>query len=82
MCAASKGALETLTRAFANELAAHKIRGNAVSPGLTETEGVRSTGVLDSHEVEYYKSHSPFRRLGQPADIAKVAVFLAADDSG
>jgi len=78
---ASKGALESITRAFANELGPRKIRVNAISPGLVDTEGVRAAGVMESPELKYYTSLSPFGRIGQPSDIATVAVFLASSDS-
>jgi NAD(P)-dependent dehydrogenase (short-subunit alcohol dehydrogenase family) len=77
----SMGALENITRASANELGPRKIRVNAMSPGLVDMEGVRAAGVMDSPELKYYTSLSPFGRVGQPSDIATVAVFLASSDS-
>jgi NAD(P)-dependent dehydrogenase (short-subunit alcohol dehydrogenase family) len=79
---ASKGALESITPAFADELGPRKIRVNAISPGLVDTEGVRAAGVMESPEPQQYAALSPFGRIGQPSDIATVAVFLASSDSG
>ncbi len=79
---ASKGALESLTRACANERGPHKIRVKAMRPGLVETEGVRAAGVMESPERTYSTSRAPCGRIGQPSDIATVAVFLASSDSG
>ena len=49
-------------------------------PGLVETEGVHTAGVMESPELTYSTSRSPFGRIGQPSDIATVAVFLASSD--
>jgi 3-oxoacyl-[acyl-carrier protein] reductase len=79
--AATKGAVDTLTRALAVELAPRKIRVNNVAPGGTETEGARTLGVIGSDFEKKIVADTPLGRLGQPDDIAKVAVFLASDDS-
>ena len=78
---ATKGALDTLTRGLAVELAPRKIRVNGISPGFTETEGVQATPELDDATKRSFVAQTPLGRAGLPADIAKVAVFLAADDS-
>jgi len=78
---ATKGAVDTLTRVLAAELGPRKIRVNAIAPGGVETEGVHSAGIIGTDFEKKMISDTPLGRLGQPDDIAKVAVFLASDDS-
>jgi 3-oxoacyl-[acyl-carrier protein] reductase len=66
---------------LANELGARKIRVNAINPGFVETEGTHSGGFVGSDFVKDAVAQTPLGRTGQPADIARVAVFLASDDS-
>ena len=78
--AATKGALDTLTRALAKELGPRKIRINAVAPGYTDTEGNR--GFVDSAEGEALVATTPLGgRFGRPEEIAPTVVFLASDDA-
>jgi len=79
--AATKGAVDTLSGALALELAPRKIRVNTLAPGGVETEGSRKLGIADSDFGKDIIARTPLGRLGQPDDIAKVAVFLASDDS-
>lgn len=79
--AATKGAVDTLSGALALELAPRKIRVNTLAPGGVETEGSRKLGIGDSDFGKDIIARTPLGRLGQPDDIAKVAVFLASDDS-
>jgi 3-oxoacyl-[acyl-carrier protein] reductase len=79
--AATKGAVDTITVALAGELGARKIRVNAIAPGGVDTEGARALGVIGSPFETEIVSRTPLGRLGQPDDIAKVAVFLASDAS-
>ena len=77
---ASKAAVDTITKALANELAPKKILVNAIAPGTTETEGLKTIGLT----MEVAKSMGmvmPMGRMGQPDDIARVALFLASDQS-
>lgn len=76
---ASKSAVDGLTRTFAKELAARKIRVNSVNPGLVETEGLHSTGGMQ--HSDRVAAMSPMGRLGKPDDIAPAVVFLASADS-
>jgi len=63
-------------------LAARKIRVNAIAPGGTESEGLVAMGIIGSEFEKQMVGMTPLGRLGQPDDIAKVAVFLASDDAG
>jgi len=78
---ATKGALDSVTRVLAAELGARGIRVNTIAPGGVETEGVHSLGIIGSDFEKQMIAETPLGRLGQPEDIAKVAVFLASDDS-
>ncbi|KAJ3327250.1 hypothetical protein HDU76_012136 [Blyttiomyces sp. JEL0837] len=71
--AASKGALEAFSRALAIELAGRTVRVNTVSPGFTETS------MLPSAYHEFAVGLTPFKRLGQPEEVANVVAFLASD---
>ena len=54
----------------------------AIAPGGVETEGAHSAGVIGSDFEKQMVAGTPLGRLGQPNDIAKVAVFLASDAAG
>jgi 3-oxoacyl-[acyl-carrier protein] reductase len=79
---ATKGALDTITRGLAKELGARNIRVNTIAPGGVETEGTHRIGVIGSDFEKQLIAGTPLGRIGQPEDIAQVAVFLASDDSG
>ncbi len=79
---ATKGAIDTVTRALAAELAPRKIRVNTLAPGATETEGIRSTGVMGTPFEQYVIDRTPMGRFGRPDEVAKVVAFLASDDAG
>ncbi len=78
---ATKGAVDTITRALAKELGERKIRVNAIAPGGVETEGVHTLGIIGSDFQKDMIARTPLGRFGQPDDIARVAVFLASDDA-
>jgi 3-oxoacyl-[acyl-carrier protein] reductase len=78
---ATKAALDTITQVLAAELGARKIRVNSLSPGGVETEGTHRVGVIGSDFEKDIVRRTTLGRMGQPDDIAKVAVFLASDDS-
>jgi 3-oxoacyl-[acyl-carrier protein] reductase len=79
--AASKSAIDTITRELALELASKGIRVNAIAPGMTETEGFASAG-LSAESAKALGFNLPMGRLGRPEDVARVALFLASDQSG
>jgi 3-oxoacyl-[acyl-carrier protein] reductase len=80
--ASTKGAIETLTKGLALELAPLKIRVNAIAPGHTETEGNIAAGTFEGGTGAVLASKTPLGRLGRVTDIAPLAVFLASDESG
>ena len=77
---ASKGAIESLTRAMALDLARYNIRVNAVAPGLIKTEALIAS-FHDAEEEASVRQYIPGHRFGQPEEIARVVVFLASEDS-
>jgi 3-oxoacyl-[acyl-carrier protein] reductase len=78
---ATKGAVDAITHVLAKELSGKKIRVNSINPGMVETEGTHTAGFIGSDfETEIVRT-TPLGRVGQPDDIADVAVFLAAEDS-
>ena len=74
---ASKGAIESLTRAMAIELAPHRIRVNCIAPGLIATEALL-VALQDPQALSATTGLIPFGRLGQPDEIADVILFLAS----
>lgn len=79
--AVSKGAVNQLTKVMAVALAPHGIRVNGIGPGTILTELAR-TAVLGNAEAERkILSRTPLGRMGEPAEIASVAVFLASDEA-
>jgi len=79
---ATKGAVDAITGVLARELGARNIRVNSLNPGIVETEGTQSAGFIGSEFEKGLVAQTPLGRVGQPQDIASVAVFLASDDSG
>jgi len=78
---ATKAAVDAITRTFAKELAARKIRVNSVNPGPVETEGTHAAGLVGD-KFDAYAAMTPMGRIGKPEDIARAVVFLASPDSG
>src|SRR5205809_2180443 len=74
--AASKGAINSFTRALAAELASRGVTVNAIAPGFIETD---MSEAVRNKAGDLIKKMIPMRRLGQPDDIAKTAIFLASD---
>jgi 3-oxoacyl-[acyl-carrier protein] reductase len=79
---ATKSAVDAVTRTLSKELGAKKIRVNSINPGMVETEGTHSFGIIGSDFQKHFESQTPLGRIAQPNDIGPVAAFLASDDSG
>lgn len=77
----TKGAVDAITGVLSRELGPRKIRVNALNPGMIETEGTHAAGFIGSDFEADAVAHTPLGRIGQPNDIASIAVFLASDDS-
>jgi len=75
---ATKGAIISLTKTAAKELAKRNIRVNAIAPGMIDTDMMRSVGV--KHLAKHI-SNIPMGRLGNTDEIANACVFLASDMS-
>ena len=75
---ASKGAINSFTRALAVELAGRGVTVNAIAPGFIETD---MSEAVRNKAGDLIKKIIPLKRLGQPEDIAKAAVFLASPDA-
>ena len=78
--AAAKAGVVGLTKAMAQTYGPDGIRVNAIAPGLIETSMVANM-LSDDSIREGYAQGTPLRKLGQPEDIARVALFLASSDS-
>jgi len=80
--AGTKAAVDAITRVLAKELGPKRIRVNSINPGMVETEGVHAAGIIGSDFQKQAEAQTPLGRIGQPEDIAPLAVFLASQDSG
>ncbi len=78
--AAAKGGVIALSRQLSLELAPNGIRVNAISPGAIETPGTKSL-FGDPQIYEMLLKTIPMGRVGRPEEVARVALFLASDDS-
>jgi 3-oxoacyl-[acyl-carrier protein] reductase len=76
---ASKAGVLGMTRAMALALAPHRIRVNAIAPGLTDTAQPRYGNT--EAQIAARAAEIPIGRMAQPEEIARVAVFLASDDA-
>ncbi|MFZ0631048.1 MAG: glucose 1-dehydrogenase [Acidobacteriaceae bacterium] len=79
---ATKGAVDAITHVLARELGPKKIRVNSINPGGVETEGFHTAGLAGGDFEKAMIAQTPLGRLGQPQDIAPIAVFLASEESG
>lgn len=75
----TKSAVIGLTRVTALELGEYGINCNAICPGATDTDMIRKTFLTSPETEKYWIDKTALKRLGQPEDIAKVALFLASD---
>jgi len=78
--AASKGGINMLMRTIAQELAPHKIRVNSIAPGAIKTPINRQDWENEEAKAELLNL-IPYQRIGKPEDVARMAVWLASDDS-
>lgn len=76
---AAKGGVVQLTRQLAGELARENIRINAIAPGFIETSMTES---MIAEAGDALTAQIPLRRMGEPADLKGIAVYLASDASG
>jgi NAD(P)-dependent dehydrogenase (short-subunit alcohol dehydrogenase family) len=76
---ASKGGVTLLTKAMAIDHAKDNVRVNAIAPGPTDTPMLRDN--LSPEELEAFAATFPMNRLGQPAELASTALFLASDEA-
>jgi 2-hydroxycyclohexanecarboxyl-CoA dehydrogenase len=76
---AAKGGVIAFTKSLAREMARHQVRVNCVCPGPTDTALFASFAGPTLREA--LTKAIPFRRLGQPADVANVVAFLASDEA-
>jgi 3-oxoacyl-[acyl-carrier protein] reductase len=77
---ASKAGVLGMTRAMALALAPHRIRVNAIAPGLTDTAQPRYGNTEE--QIAVRAREIPLGRIAKPEEIARIAVFLASEDSG
>jgi NAD(P)-dependent dehydrogenase (short-subunit alcohol dehydrogenase family) len=77
----SKGGVNQLTKVMAISLAEHGIRVNAIGPGTIATELARKAVLGSDAARRKLMSRTPMKRLGEPEEVARVAVFLACEDS-
>ena len=78
---AAKGGVLAITRHLAASGAAHGIRANSISPGLIVTAQIEPFLDDPGHPIRAMADTHPLSRLGQPEDVARVALFLASDDA-
>jgi NAD(P)-dependent dehydrogenase (short-subunit alcohol dehydrogenase family) len=81
---AAKAAVQSFIKTFATELTTKGIRVNGISPGHIKTNIFNNTG-LNSEQIDEAVQHIiptiPFKRQGEPSEIAKAVLFLASDEA-
>src|SRR4051794_24647678 len=81
---ATKAAVRSFARSWTTDLKDRKIRVNAISPGPIDTPALDGLAKTEAEQKQFKESLAaqvPLGRMGEPDEIAKVAVFLASDDS-
>ena len=78
---ATKAAVDAVTRSLATELGPRNIRVNSINPGMVETEGATSAGIIHSDFRTQVEAGTPLGRIAQPQDIAPAVVFLATPEA-
>jgi len=78
---ATKGAVDAITGVLSREFGPRKIRVNSINPGIVETEGTHTAGFIGSDFEKSMIPLVPFGRVGQPDEIADIAVFLASKEA-
>ena len=79
--AASKWAVRGMTKSAAVRLGPHGIRVNSIHPGLIDTPMLGQTRIVQGGNLDRVVERIPLRRIAQPEEVAKLALFLASDDS-
>lgn len=79
--AASKGALNTMMKQAALELASRKIRVNSVNPGMVKTKLIKEGISMTEEQLQEDEKRYPLGRYGEPEDVAKSIVYLLSDAS-
>jgi len=77
----SKGGINQLTKVMALALAPHRIRVNAIGPGTILTELAKGAVLGNAEAERKILSRTPMGRMGEPEEIANVALFLASDEA-
>lgn len=77
---ATKGAVNSFTKALALELASKNIRANAILPGFIETSILEKSSIADD-QIEEHKKKYPLGRYGTPVDIAHLTIYLMSNAS-
>ncbi|HEY2163556.1 MAG TPA: SDR family oxidoreductase, partial [Gemmatimonadaceae bacterium] len=79
---ATKAALRSFARTWTTDLRERRIRVNVVSPGATDTPGLRELNSATSEVLaSAYRDRVPLGRVGRPEDIAAAVSFLSSDDA-
>ncbi len=78
---ASKWAVRGMTKSAAIQLAPHGIRVNSIHPGLIETPMLHQLPGIDAGRIDAFLSRIPMGRVAEASEVAKLALFLACDDS-
>ena len=78
---ASKWAVRGMTKSAALALAPHGIRVNSIHPGVIDTPMLGDTSMAVPGNIEQFAGRAPLGRIGQPEEVARLALFLASDES-